>query len=214
MLTRNNSSAASRPHENVQSGETSRSNSHRAKLTVPANSTEGLAYTPQPDHLRRPRDGAPDKSAVVRRTIIFPSESRSSTIDLSVLIRKHSSRRRRASATSVSSRSVHDRAPTPPPARANTGRRFSTDITSPPVPQLPQSLPLTDRLLIPATQGPVENPSSAYDSLSVSSYIFAISNILNVVADTICILVKRLLACPPQKLNRMALYRRPDQLLR
>ncbi|KAJ7694217.1 hypothetical protein B0H17DRAFT_1168683 [Mycena rosella] len=170
MLTRNNSSAASRPelpHENVQGGEISRSASHKTQLTVPSNPAEG--QTTQPDHVRRPRDGAPDKSAVVRRTIIFPSESRSSTIDLSVLIRKHSSRRRRASATSVSSRSVHDRAPTPPPPRAITGRRFSTDVaSSPPVPQLPQALPLqADRLLIPPAQvgGPAEKPSTTYDSL-------------------------------------------------
>ncbi|KAJ6547410.1 hypothetical protein B0H19DRAFT_1165486 [Mycena capillaripes] len=171
MLTRNNSNAASRPnvaHENVQGGEPTRSNSHRAQLNIPP--AEGLEHAAQPDHVRRPKDGVPDKSAIVRRTIIFPSESRSSTIDLSVLIRKQSSRRRRASATSVSSRSVHDRAPTPPPARANTGRRFSTDITSPPVPQLPQSLPLqADRLLIPPSQvaGPVEK---SYDSFRYDMY--------------------------------------------
>ncbi|KAJ7738526.1 hypothetical protein DFH07DRAFT_841111 [Mycena maculata] len=169
MLTRNNSTAASRPElspENFQGGENSRSNSHRS-TTIPTDTAEG--QTPQPDHIRRPMDGASDKSAVVRRTIIFPSESRSSTIDLSVLIRKHSSRRRRASATSVSSRSVHDRAPTPPPPRAVTGRRFSTDITSPPVPHLPQSLPpQTDRLLIPPIQvaDPSEKSSfTTYDSL-------------------------------------------------
>ncbi|KAJ6546531.1 hypothetical protein DFH09DRAFT_1171276 [Mycena vulgaris] len=170
MLTRNNSNAASRPdqpQENLQGGESSRPISHKTQLNIPPTSAE--AQTPQPDHARRPRDGAPpDKSAVIRRTIIFPSESRSSTIDLSVLIRKHSSRRRRASATSVSSRSVHDRAPTPPPPRAITGRRFSTDIASPPVPHLPQALPLqTDRLLLPPGQvgGPVEKSSSTYDSL-------------------------------------------------
>ncbi|KAJ7470608.1 hypothetical protein FB451DRAFT_1254284 [Mycena latifolia] len=174
MLTRNNSSAASRPdlpHENVQGSENSRSISHKTQSTVPPSTAEG--QTLQPDHVRRPRDGTSDKSAVVRRTIIFPSESRTSTIDLSVLIRKNSSRRRRASATSVSSRSVHDRAPTPPPPRANTGRRFSTDITSPPVPQLPQALPLqTDRLLIPPTQvgGPVEKSSSTYDSFRYDMY--------------------------------------------
>ncbi|KAF7338419.1 hypothetical protein MVEN_02067700 [Mycena venus] len=177
MLTRNNSSAASRPNlpqENVQGAETSRSNSQRTQLTVPPNPSEGMTQTAQADHVRRPRDGAPDKSAVVRRTIIYPSESRSSTIDLSVLIRKHSTKsRRRASATSVSSRSVHDRAPTPPPPRANTGRRFSTDITSPPVPHLPQSLPQqTDRLLVPPPDiaSPGEKSSSAYDSFRYDMY--------------------------------------------
>ncbi|KAJ7083828.1 hypothetical protein C8R43DRAFT_1052001 [Mycena crocata] len=169
MLTRNNSSAVSRPdvlHENVQGGDTSRSNSQRTHLTVPPKVAE--EPTPPPDHVRRPKDGARDKSAIVRRTIIFPSESRSSTIDLSVLIRKHSSRRRRASAASVSSRSVHDRAPTPPPPRAVASRRFSTDIVSPPVPQLPHSLPL----LVPPTPvaGPVEKSSSTYDSFRYEMY--------------------------------------------
>ncbi|KAJ7172629.1 hypothetical protein C8R46DRAFT_1086659 [Mycena filopes] len=168
---RNNLGAASRPdlaQEKPQAGQPSRSNSHRTQL-IPPPPPEGQL----PDHVRRPREGALDKSAIVRRTIIFPSESRTSTIDLSVLIRKQSSRRRRASATSVSSRSVHDRAPTPPP-RVAPGRRFSTDITSPPVPQLPQSLPLqTDRLLIPASQvaGPSEKSSSTtYDSFRYDMY--------------------------------------------
>lgn len=163
LLTRNNSTvaSASRP-DSAQSGEPSRSNSHRS--IVPKKVPEGPS---QPDHLRRPREGAADKNAVVRRTIIYPSESRASTIDLSVLIRKQSSRRKRASATSVSSRSVHDRVPTPPPPRAATGRRFSTDMASPPVPQLPTStMPLqTDRLMV-APAGPVEKSSTnTYDSL-------------------------------------------------
>lgn len=168
MLTRNNSNAASRPelpHDKARNGENSLFVSHKAQSTAPPDPAEG--QTLQPNHARRPRADAPDKSAIIRRTIIFPSESRSSTIDLSVLIRKNSSRRRRASATSVSSRSVHDRAPTPPP-RASSGRRFSTDLVSPPVPQLPQSLSLQpDRLLLPPAQvgGHVEKSSSAYDSL-------------------------------------------------
>jgi hypothetical protein len=164
MLTRNNSSAVSRPNLPREDVGASRSNSQRTQLSVPTSPAE---QTSQSDHARRPRDGAPDKSAIVRRTIIFPSESRSSTIDLSVLMRKQSSKsRRRASATSVSSRSVHDRAPTPPPPRANTGRRFSTDIISPPVPQLPQSLPLqTDRHLPPPAQVAGTSGQSSYDPL-------------------------------------------------
>ncbi|KAJ6496532.1 hypothetical protein C8R47DRAFT_1114440 [Mycena vitilis] len=188
MLTRNNSNAASRanaPQDNIQGGETSRSNSHRARLTIPVATPEIPEHTTQPaqpDHVRRPRDGAPDKSAVVRRTIIFPSESRSSTIDLSVLIKKQSSRRRRASATSVSSRSVHDRAPTPPPARANTGRRFSTDISSPPVPHLPQSLPSqTDRLLNPTH---VAGPSGTYDPFCSSYDVYSGEKAAGSLADT------------------------------
>ncbi|KAJ6455728.1 hypothetical protein C8R45DRAFT_585902 [Mycena sanguinolenta] len=165
-LKRNNSGVISRPdlpQENTQTGAPNRSNSQRTRLTVPT--SEGVTQTSQSDHIRRPRENAPDKSAVVRRTIIYPSDSRSSTIDLSVLMRKHSSKsRRRASATSVSSRSVHDRVPTPPPPKANTGRRFS-DVTSPPVPSLTQSLQ-TERLLIsPQVASPGEQASSAYDSL-------------------------------------------------
>ncbi|KAF8212393.1 hypothetical protein K438DRAFT_1806447 [Mycena galopus ATCC 62051] len=169
-LKRNNSNARSNlPQENPQGSAAHRSNSQRTQLTAPANPPDGMTLPP-PDHVRRPRVGAPDKSAIVRRTIIYPSESRSSTIDLSVLIRKHSTKsRRRASATSVSSRSVHDRAPTPPPPKANTGRRFS-DATSPPLPQLTHSLPLqTDRLLGSPTQiaGPSEQ---SYDPFRYDMY--------------------------------------------
>ncbi|KAJ7219133.1 hypothetical protein GGX14DRAFT_590195 [Mycena pura] len=167
LLTRNNSAVArpDLPQERDHGGDVSRSASHRSQLTPVSNTAESLKPTPQPDHPRRPKDEAPDKSAVVRRTIIFPSDARSSTIDLSVLIRKNSSRRRRVSATSVSSRSVHDRVPTPPPSK--TGRRFSTDNISPPVPHLPQSLPLQPDRLLPRTQvvGPAEKSSSTYDSL-------------------------------------------------
>ncbi|KAJ6630648.1 hypothetical protein B0H10DRAFT_2427735 [Mycena sp. CBHHK59/15] len=163
MLTRNNSSTAPRPDmREIETADSNHSKNRKIQLSVPENPAESQ---PPPADSVRPRDGT-DKSAVIRRTIIFPSESRSSTIDLSVLIRKHSSRRRRASATSVSSRSVHDRAPTPPPPRVATNRRFSTDNFSPPVPLLPQSIPQqADRLMIPSNQaaGPIEN--STYDSL-------------------------------------------------
>ena len=122
-------------------------------------------------------DGDAGANTIVRRTIIFPSELRTSTIDLNILTRKNSSSIRRhrptsgsAGSVASSSRSVHDRAPTPPPPRSPTGRRFSHD-TSPPVPQLPASfssqaenmLPLaTPR---PTAAGPMEKSSSAYDSL-------------------------------------------------
>jgi serine/arginine repetitive matrix protein 2 len=127
------------------------------------------------DHLRRPRNNQDESTAafnaVVRRTIIFPSESKSATIDLNVLMRKHSqsSRRRRSagSVASVSTRSVHDRVPTPPPPRSPTGHRFSTD-SSPPVPQLPPSFSShSENLLQPqsAPAGPMEKSNSTYDSL-------------------------------------------------
>lgn len=121
------------------------------------------------------QDGDVGGNAIVRRTIIFPSESRTSTIDLNILMRKNSSstrRHRSASVASVtsSSRSVHDRAPTPPPPRSPTGRRFSHDA-SPPVPQLPASLSAQAESLLPlatprpTAASPMEKSSSAYDSL-------------------------------------------------
>lgn len=72
-------------------------------------------------------------NGVVRRTIIFPSAN-GSTPDLSTLFRKVSKRGKRVSGLSMqSARSVHDRAPTPPPLKV---KRLSTD-TSPPVPTMP-----------------------------------------------------------------------------
>jgi len=121
-------------------------------------------------------DGEVGANTIVRRTIIFPSESRTSTIDLNILMRKNSSstrRHRSASAGSItsSSRSVHDRAPTPPPPRFSAARRFSHDA-SPPVPHLPVSLSTQAESLFPlatprptAAGPPMEKSSSAYDSL-------------------------------------------------
>ena len=124
-----------------------------------------------PDHIRRPRpaqDGdAAAVNAIVRRTIIFPSESKSSTIDLNILMRKPSqSTRHRRSMSSHSSRSVHDRAPTPPPPRSSMSKRFSTD-NSPPVPQLPFPEKAANRL-VPA---PIEKSNSTYDSLYVKTIL-------------------------------------------
>jgi serine/arginine repetitive matrix protein 2 len=135
------------------------------------------------DPTRRARpvqdENATAVNAIVRRTIIYPSESRSSTIDLSMLMRKpsQSTRRRRSAASggSMSSRSIHDRAPTPPPPKSSAGRRFSTD-SSPPVPQLPNALSSQGESLSstqPAPAGPIEKSSSTYDdSLYVSSSSF------------------------------------------
>ncbi|RPD59152.1 hypothetical protein L226DRAFT_536163 [Lentinus tigrinus ALCF2SS1-7] len=118
------------------------------------------------DTPQRPRQQAQQQphataNAIVRRTIIFASDSRASTMDLSALVRKQSASRRRASISS--NRSVHDRVPTPPPPHRGTGRRFSTDA-SPPVPQLPQALAVQNESML-AVPSPVEKSSSAYDSL-------------------------------------------------
>lgn len=112
-----------------------------------------------PEHLRRQREGQSDSrapSAIIRRTIIFP-DSKMSANELSVLMGKSSSGRRRGSVTSASSRSIHDRAPTPPPPRSPTSKRFSNG-PSPPVPSLPANL------VVP-TDGTLEKASSNYDSL-------------------------------------------------
>ncbi|KAI0048567.1 hypothetical protein FA95DRAFT_1517317 [Auriscalpium vulgare] len=122
--------------------------------------------------VRKPTARAPlpsEGNTVVRRTLIFPSEARQATPDISVPSRKGSTRRRRsASAASVNSGSLHDRAPTPPPPRSPTGKRFSTD-SSPPLPQIPVSLlSQTENIAnmpLSAPPLPLEKSSSAYDSL-------------------------------------------------
>ncbi|KAG2158420.1 uncharacterized protein EDB93DRAFT_668503 [Suillus bovinus] len=110
--------------------------------------------------------GIPENPAIVRRTLIFPSDFRASKTDLSQMARKPSGKRHRrpGSATSAQSgRSVHDRAPTPPPPKSNGGKRFSTDRSPP----LPTSITAqAEALLNPLTSdAPVEKPNSAYDSL-------------------------------------------------
>ncbi|KAF7322856.1 hypothetical protein HMN09_00065000 [Mycena chlorophos] len=160
MLTRNNSKASAPD----VGGSLSRSTSHKSQAVAPAPPPIPPEAVPQPEHLRRPKDGANDsrRSTVVRRTIIYASDTRASTIDVSVL-RKQSSRRRRTSGISVSNRSIHDRVPTPPPAKGGSaGRRFSVDSVSPPMPQIPGVNP--DRLMIPTS--PVAGSASpTYDSL-------------------------------------------------
>ncbi|KAI0792868.1 hypothetical protein C8Q75DRAFT_751752 [Abortiporus biennis] len=90
----------------------------------------------------RSRGEQSDVNPVVRRTIIFASDTRASTsaFDLNALRRQSTAKKRRsAGAGSVHSKtSVHDRAPTPPPPRSSTSRRFSND-GSPPVPNLPHT---------------------------------------------------------------------------
>lgn len=121
-----------------------------------------------PAPTQRSRDPKPNQgqNAIVRRTIIVPSDARASGFDLYALMRKQSSARRRRSASAASvhsTRSIQDRVPTPPPHRSGSGRRFSTD-TSPPVPQLPSSFSTqTDSTLVPP--GQMEKSNSTYESL-------------------------------------------------
>lgn len=109
-------------------------------------------------------------STVVRRTLIFPSEAKQSTLDPSTGLRKSSSTRRRRSTSAgsiLSNRSLHDRVPTPPPPKSAASRRFSTE-QSPPMPHIPNSL-LAQTEAINAPQPtsaiPLEKSNSAYDSL-------------------------------------------------
>ena len=127
----------------------------------------------KPDHLRRPKDARTDNiaaNAIVRRTIIYASDSGLPATEFAAMIqRKNSSRRRRISANSISNRSVHDRVPTPPPPKYLGAKRFSAD-GMPPMPQLPTSLGQAERLLsanVPPTSagGPIEKSNSTYDSL-------------------------------------------------
>ena len=119
--------------------------------------------------VRRPLSRKPDaNAAVVRRTLIFPSEAKQSALEPGTALRKSSSTRRRrsASATSMhSNRSLHDRAPTPPPPKSPTGRRFSTE-QSPPLPHIPNSLLSQTEAASNVPQSvPLEKSNSAYDSL-------------------------------------------------
>ena len=119
------------------------------------------------DHLRRPKEGQPDTtvSPVVRRTIIYASDSGLSATEFAAMVqRKNSSRRRRISANSIQNRSVHDRAPTPPPPKTPGVKRFSAD-GMPPIPQIPTSLGQV--LNVPSTSagGAIEKSNSTYDSL-------------------------------------------------
>lgn len=122
----------------------------------------------KPDHLRRPKEGQTENAAttVVRRTLVYANDV--SSADFAALIqRKNSARHRRGSVTSTSARSVHDRAPTPPPPKTPTIKRFSADGL-PPMPQMPNIRGQTDKLLNPSStsaSGPIEKSNSTYDSL-------------------------------------------------
>ena len=123
----------------------------------------------KPDHLRRPKEGQTDVTVnpVVRRTIIYASDSGLSATEFAAMIqRKNSSRRRRISVNSISNRSVHDRVPTPPPPKTSGARRFSAD-GMPPIPQLPTSLgqAMNANTLSTSAGGPIEKSNSTHDSL-------------------------------------------------
>ena len=124
----------------------------------------------EPGQIRHHRQ-IPENTAVIRRTLIFPSEFRGSKVDLSQVNRKAMMRRHRrsGSATSAqSARSVHDRAPTPPPPKSNGSRRFSSE-RSPPVPGSVTSIGAQAEALLrsPPSNAVAEKQNSTYDSLWV-----------------------------------------------
>lgn len=134
------------------------------QLTTRRNSE---ATSTLPQTAKAQQAAADPLKAIVRRTIIVPSDSKTpSAIDFNAFMRKQSLSRRRRSAgaaSNSSNKSLQDRAPTPPPPKSASGKRFSTD-RSPPVPQLPLSFSLQQDNVSP---GQVEQSNSAYDSLSV-----------------------------------------------
>lgn len=111
--------------------------------------------------------GIPENPAIVRRTLIFPSDFRTPTPDLNQVTHKPSGKRQRRSGSAMSihsGRSVHDRAPTPPPPKSTGGKRFSTD--RPPLPSPPTSMTAqAEALLYPGAAA--EKTGSAYESLWV-----------------------------------------------
>ncbi|KAI0253857.1 hypothetical protein BJV78DRAFT_134414 [Lactifluus subvellereus] len=139
--------------------------------------------------VRRPKTLTSDSAnaAVVRRTLIFPSEGKQSTTDPSVGLRKSSSTRRRRSASAASihsNRSLHDRVPTPPPPKSSAARRFSTE-PSPPMPHMPTSLlAQTQAIIVPQSAPviPLEKSNSAYDSL-YEMYTGDVKPAISVTAD-------------------------------
>lgn len=126
-------------------------------LIVPDDDENVRAFTSTPD--------SSNNNTIIRRTLIFPSENGSNP-DLTALLRKVSKKGHRVSTNSIQSgRSIHDRAPTPPPPRV---KRFSAD-PSPPVPKLPNSLSTRDQseMLSPSPHFTVQTGrmNYAYDSL-------------------------------------------------
>ncbi|KAH7889253.1 hypothetical protein F5I97DRAFT_1842877 [Phlebopus sp. FC_14] len=88
----------------------------------------------------------PENSAVIRRTLIFPSEFRASKVDLNQVTRKSSTRRHRRSGSATSAQSAHH---------------------SPPVPSVPTSIAAQAEALLraPPSNISAEKSNSAYESL-------------------------------------------------
>ena len=106
--------------------------------------------------LRRVKEGQTETNPVVRITRIYANDAPEL---VGLMQRKNSARRKRISATSVSSRSVYDRVPTPPPPKPSA-KRFSAD-RMPPMPHLPNFLGQVGQ----SSNAPTNHVQSTYDSL-------------------------------------------------
>ncbi|KAL1680857.1 hypothetical protein EV122DRAFT_206859 [Schizophyllum commune] len=137
-----------------------------------------MSSTPEPSMRRsasrkrgQPRPSGEERKSIVRRTIFFPSNTRMSSFDPSSLLKAPTPKgRKRASTSSVlSTRSIQDRAPTPPPARASMGGRHNSVDLPPPVPTIPQSLssPAQDSFILPV---PPPRPSMSADKSISEGY--------------------------------------------
>ena len=125
----------------------------RSKQGTPQPQTYGHQTPPQSEERPNPRN------TILRRTIIVPSDTKDLPPEIQTLLRKGSTKRRR-SASAASTHSIQDRAPTPPPPKNGpgvSGRRFSTDVSTNPMPGSS-----SNNLEVP---GAYEKVNSAYDSL-------------------------------------------------
>ena len=114
-------------------------------------------HQPPPQSEEKPNP----RNTIVRRTIIIPSETKGLPSEIQNLLRKGSTKRRR-SASAASTHSIQDRAPTPPPPKNGPGvhgKRFSTDVSTNPMPGSSSS---HNNLEVPGAHDKV---NSAYDSL-------------------------------------------------
>lgn len=144
LLTRNNSVATPTAHQRqgtAASDHLSRSGSVKSPVSPVVSFVNLISVCHLPQLFAKAPSMRSDTDAsetrVVRRTLIFPSDHRAPTATTSVS-RKPSHRKKPSeSGFSIrSGKSVHDRAPTPPPPKVAASKRFSTD-TSPPVPNFP-----------------------------------------------------------------------------
>ena len=150
-------------------------NSEDGTIVRKASVRKPTSPTPTPTPTMQPCP-TPDPT-ILRRTLIFPSEFRASKVDLTQPSRKQSSKKHRRSGSTTSAqsaRSVHDRAPTPPPPKSNASRRLSTD-RSPPIPSMATSITAQAEALLrgPSRNATQEKSNSAYESLWVAGIFVA-----------------------------------------